>query len=397
MTSVEKPGTCPVHSINPFEARPAGEWIAQFDQLRDEAPLISNEFGVPHYIVTRYEDMMAVYQDAKTFSSRAVSVFDPEPGYKWIPEMLDGDEHRQWRKQLGPLFSPKEADKLEDKIRARAIELIEPIVNGTECDFMEAFAFKYPTSIFLELMGLPVEDLDKLMVWEHDILHATGDTEEVTRTRMAAMNAVIEYFGSIIEARREHPQDDLISQALAFEIDGEPVSADDMNSFCLLMFMAGMDTVSATLGLIFHHLAANPDHRQMILDDEELIPSAIEEFIRAYAIVVPARQATKDTEVAGCPIRKGEMLSLPLNAATRDGNVYDDATEIILDRSPNNHIGFGAGPHRCLGSHLARRELRIALEEWHKRIPHYRLAENAAPMEMGSQLGLNSVPIVWDR
>jgi len=392
MTSVDSSGTCPVHTINPFEPRPVEDWIAEYDRLREEAPIVTNDFLAPHFIVTRYEDILGVYQDAETFSNRAVSVFDPDPPYKWIPEMLDGNEHRQWRKQLGPLFGPRQAQRLEEKIRRRAIETIEPLVGRSDVEFMDDFAFKYPTSIFLELMGLPVEDLDNLMVWEHVILHATG--EDIAQRRMEAMGAVIAYFADIIADRRENPQDDLISEALAFEIDGAPVTAEDMNAFCLLMFMAGMDTVSATLGLIFNHLAVNPHHRRQILDDPELIPSAIEEFIRAYAIVVPARQATKDTEIAGCPIKKGQMISVPLNAATRDENFFDDATEVILDRSPNNHIGFGAGPHRCLGSHLARLELRIALEEWHKRIPHYSLAEGAVPKSTGGQLGLDSVPLV---
>ncbi|MFZ2178015.1 MAG: cytochrome P450 [Rhodococcus sp. (in: high G+C Gram-positive bacteria)] len=394
MSTLEPTSTCPVHSLNPFEPRPAGEWIAEYDRLRDEAPIVQNTFGNPHYIVTGYDDILSVYQDPETFSSRAVTVFDPDPTYKWIPEMLDGNEHLQWRKQLGPLFSPKAMERLEEKVRGRAIDLIEAIAGRDNCDFMEDFAFQYPTSIFLELMGLPVEDLDKLMIWEHEILHTTGVGEEVGVRKLAAMNAVITYFGTIIDERRKNPQDDLISQALTFEIDGKPVTQADMNSFCLLMFMAGMDTVSATLGLIFHHLAENPDDRQRLVDDPDLIPTAIEEFIRAYAIVIPARQATKDTEIAGCPIRAGEMVSLPLNSATRDETAFDDATTVKIDRTPNNHIGFGAGPHRCLGSHLARRELKIALEEWHKRIPNYRLAEGASPKETGSQLGLDSVPLV---
>lgn len=396
MSTPEAPATCPVHSFNHQEEAPFGARFARYDKLRDEAPIIKNEYPNEHFVVTRYEDILAVFQDAETFSSSAVEVLDPNPSYKWIPEMLDGDEHFQWRRQLGPLFSPKSISKLDDKVRERTITLIDEIAKGDSCNFMEAFAFQFPTSIFLDLMGLPASDLKQFMAWEHEILRVSAGAEETHERQAAAMGAVNEYFSSIIAERRVTPGDDLISHALAFTIDGEPVTDSDMGSFCLLMFMAGLDTVSSTLGLIFMHFANNPDDRKRIVDDPSLIPSAIEELIRAYAIVMPSRKAMSDTEVAGCPIRAGQMVNLPLNAATRDGSVFEDATSVIIDRSPNNHIGFGAGPHRCLGSHLARRELKIALEEWHKRIPDYRLREGAAPKDSGAMIGLDEVPLVWD-
>ncbi|MDL9938086.1 cytochrome P450 [Gordonia sp. ABSL1-1] len=397
MSTTEPAQTCPVHNFNHYQEMPFGEKIKFYDQIRDEAPIVRNEFANGHYIVTGYEDILSVYQNAKVFSSSAVTVFDPNPNFKWIPEMLDGDEHRQWRKQLGPLFSPKVVEGLEDKVRERAVTLISSIKEKGSCDFIQDFALQYPSFIFLELMGLPFEDLETFLHWEDEILHVAAGPEETARRRAAASIAVTEYFRKVIEARRAEPRDDLISKALEFEIDGKPVTQEDMESFCILMFMAGLDTVTATLGMIYHHLASNQDDRQAIVDDPELIPSAIEEIIRAYAIVIPSRKALEDTEIAGCPIKAGEMISLPLNAATRDEAAFDDAKEIQLDRSPNNHIGFGAGPHRCLGSHLARRELRIALEEWHRQIPVYRLRADSAPTEKGGQLGPSgNIFLEWD-
>ncbi|GAC70340.1 cytochrome P450 [Gordonia soli] len=397
MSTTDSAPTCPVHDFNHYAELPYGEKIEFYDRLRDEAPLIRNEFANGHYIVTRYEDILSVYQNAKTFSSSAVTVFNPNPTFKWIPEMLDGDEHRQWRKQLGPLFSPKAVEGLEQKVRERAIEVIESIAVRGSCDFMADFANQYPSFIFLDLMGLPFEDLDTFLHWEDEILHVSGEPEETARRRTAATIAVTEYFRTVIDARRAEPRDDLISKAIEFEIDGEPVTQDDLESFCILMFMAGLDTVSATLGSTFYHLATHPEDRRAIVDDPELIPSAIEEILRAFAIVIPSRKAMADTEIAGCPVKAGDMISLPLNAATRDEAVFDDAKEVQLDRSPNNHIAFGAGPHRCLGSHLARRELRIALEEWHRLIPDYRLASKSAPTEAGGQLGPSgNIFLEWD-
>ena len=202
-------------------------------------------------------------------------------------------------------------------------------------------------------------------------------------------------FAAIVAERREQPQDDIISKAIEYQIDGKPVSDADLLSFCLLMFMAGLDTVTMTLGWSFLHLARNPEDRIRIAEQPESIPRAVEEFLRAYAIVIPARKVTADVEVQGCPLKAGDMVSLPLVAATRDDNAFANATIIDIERSPNNHIAFGAGPHRCLGAHLARRELKIAMEEWHKRIPSYALAPGAELVEYGGQIGLESLPLVW--
>ncbi|WP_280231715.1 cytochrome P450 [Nocardia cyriacigeorgica] len=390
---------CPVLNFNYRELKPVGTWHATYDRLRAEAPLYRNEFGPGFWSVVNYEGILHILQRPEIFSNSVVTPLDPDPQYKWIPEMLDGSEHLQWRKQLGPLFSPKAVEALEDKVRSRAVDLIEAIVaKGTgSCDLMAEFAQQYPTTVFLELIGLPIDELDQFMAWEHAILHSSSDDlEELARIRSEAMQAVQARFVSIIAERRAEPRDDIISKAIAFEVDGRPVSDDDLLSFCLLMFMAGLDTVSVSLGWSFHHLATHPEDRRRIVEEPELIPSAIEEFLRAYAIVVPARKVLHDTEVQGCPMKAGDMVNFPLAAATRDEAAFHQASTIDIERNPNNHIAFGAGPHRCLGSHLARRELRIALEEWHKRIPEYHIAPGAELLETGGQLGLTSLPLGWD-
>ena len=397
MSTTEPASACPVHEFNHYAELPFGEKLAFYDKLRDEAPIIRNEFANGHWVVTRYEDILRSYQNWKVFSNSAVTVFNPNPTFRWIPQMLDGDEHKQWRKQLNPLFSPKHVERLEDKVRERARALIQTIAAKGSCDFMQDFALQYPSFIFLDLMGMPFEDLDTFLHWEDEILHASGSAEENAQRRAVATTELTEYFRGLIEERRAEPRDDLISKAIAFEIDGKPTTQEDLESFCILMFMAGLDTVTATLGTTFLHLATHQDDRQAIVDDPDLIPSAIEEMLRAYAIVIPSRKVLEDTEIAGCPVKAGEMVCLPLNLATRDQTAFEDATEVQLDRSPNNHIAFGAGPHRCVGSHLARRELRIALEEWHRLIPEYRLSPESAPTESGGQLGpTGNIFLEWD-
>jgi cytochrome P450 len=236
------------------------------------------------------------------------------------------------------------------------------------------------------------------MAWEANILHSNGTTpEEIGRNRMAAMSAVSGYLRSVIAERRARPGQDLISEAIGFEIDGRPVTDEEVTSYCFFMFMAGLDTVAAALGYALYHFATHPGDRQRIVADPALIPAAIEEILRAYAFTIPARKVKKDIEVGGCPIAAGSMVQLPIRAATRDERAFAGGAEVRIDRTPNNHIAFGAGPHRCLGSHLARHELVIALEEWHKHIPDYRLADDAAIFEVGRSSGPDSVPLRWDR
>jgi cytochrome P450 len=386
---------CPVLRYSPHEPRPIGEWAAFFDQLRADAPVVRNTFADGYYVLTRYEDILGAYQDPETFSNDAVTVLEPDPSYLWIPHML-GDEHRQWRRLLGPDFSPTTIGKLDDRIRSWAIELIDSLAARGECDVITDFSFYYPTTIFLGLMGLPPEDLGRFMEWESSILHSHGATpEEIVANRTGAMAAVSGYFRSVIADRRAHQGDDLISHAIDFEIDGRLVTDDEVTSYCFFMFMAGLDTVAAALGYALYHFATHPGDRQRIIADPTLIPTAIEEILRAYAFTIPARKVTRDIEVAGCPIAAGSMVQLPIRAATRDSRAFDGGADIRIDRTPNNHIAFGAGPHRCLGSHLARHELTIALEEWHKRIPDYRLADGAAIFEVGRSSGPDSVPLSW--
>jgi cytochrome P450 len=390
-------GQCPVLSYSPHERRPIGEWAAFFDQLRADAPVVRNTFAGGYYVLTRYEDILGAYQDPETFTTNAVTVFEPDPSYRWIPHMLGGDEHRQWRRALGPYFSPKAIGALDDRIRGRAAELTDALAARGECDVIADFSFYYPTTIFLGLMGLPPDDLPRFMAWESSILHSNGSTpEEVERNRMAAMTAVFDYFRTVVTERRARPGDDLISHAIGFEVDRRPVSDDEVTSYCFFMFMAGLDTVAAALGYALYHFATHPGDRQRIVADQALIPAAIEEILRVYAFTIPARKVSKDIEVGGCPIAAGSMVQLPIRAATRDSSAFAGGADVRIDRTPNNHIAFGAGPHRCLGSHLARHELIIALEEWHKRIPAYRLADAAAIFEVGRSSGPDSVPLRWD-
>lgn len=387
----------PVGEFSHLESGAVLSHVEAIDGLRQMHPFVRSTDGPGFWVLASAELVHEALQRPEVFSNSVVTVHDPNPPFKWIPEMLDPPEHTKWRQLLAPHFAPRTMEELDGRVRDCCIEIIDSFAGRGHCDFLRDFAWRYPTTIFMELMGLPLEDLDQFLEWEHEILHLNA-AEDPDRSRARqAMVAVQGYFASLIEDKRQHPGDDLISSALEWTIDGEPISYPDMLSWCLLMFMAGLDTVSIQLSYSFWHLARHDEDRARILAEPSIIPDAVEELLRAFAFVAPARKVRQDTDFHGCPLRTGDMVLVPLSAATRDPAAFSDPESIVLDRSPNNHIAFGAGPHRCLGSHLARRELRIALEEWHQRIPHYRLTDGVEITEHGGGLyGIDALELSWD-
>lgn len=387
----------PVLDFNPAPGvRPAGETHALFDSLREQGPAFKSSFEPEFWVLTRYDLILEAYQDPELFSSSAIAVMFPEPAYRWIPEMLDPPEHTIWRRVLRPFFTPARAQSMRDRIRRRCAELIDDLAPRGSADFVADFARKYPTTIFLEFMGLPVDRLPEFLEWVDLILHQPATAPGRAESRRQAMGQLAGFFHQLIARRRRDPQDDMVSAAISLHINGQPVSDEDLTSLCILLFLAGLDTVTAALSYGFWHLARHDADRARIAADPGGIPAAVEELLRAYAAVLPARKVTRDTTFHGCPMKAGDMVMLPINAATRDGRVFPDPHVVDFDRHPNRHIAFGAGPHRCLGAHLARQELQIALAEWHARIPDYHIPADAPVIEYANQvLGLHTLPLAW--
>ena len=349
-----------------------------------------NEF----WLVTRMADIRHAMQHPEVFSNTAIAVPDPDPPYMQIPEMLDPPLHTRWRHLLSPLFAPGAVAALE----GRATRLFEDILDEVEpqggCDYVADVALRFPNTIFMEIMGLPPSDAGQFLVWEEAILHAPSLADsraDDARTELAA------YFVELFDDRRRHPREDLLSKAVRFEIDGAPVSQDDLLSLCILLFMAGLDTVAMQLSFSMYHLATHDGDRRTLVEHPEKQPAAMEEFLRYYSFVTPGRKVMRDTTLGGCPLSAGQMIWIPLASANRDPREFPAADEVLIERADNRHIAFGAGPHRCVGSHLARQELRIALAGWLRRIPDFHLAEGAVLTEhAGGQIGITSVPLVWD-
>ena len=382
----------PEIDFDPFGApRPAGTTHPMLDELREQCPAFHSS-ARDFWVLTRYTDIVAAYQDTDANSSRAISVIDPSPAYQWIPVMLDPPEHTTWRRLLGPFFTPARVAAMEDDIRRRCVELIDALAPAGSCDFVADFARRFPTTVFLEFMGLPVDRLDEFLEWEYAILHPPPDGGG----RAEAMGKLTACFQELIGRRRAEPRDDLVSAATDFELDGRPVTDGELLQLCNLLFLAGLDTVTAQLSYSFWHLARHDADRARIASEPEIIPDAVEELLRAYSLVLPARKRTEDGDVHGCPVKTGDMVMLPLAMANRDPRVFPHPDTVDFDRKENRHIAFGVGPHRCLGTHLARLELRVALQEWHRRIPDYRVPDGATPMEHASLvLGLDTLPLTW--
>jgi cytochrome P450 len=378
------------------ETTHAGGYLALFDKWREASPVARSTLGTGFWMLTQFEDIRQAAHNSQVFSSSAVRALEPDPPYVWNPLMLDPPRHTTFRKLLTPRFAPGQVDKLDSGIRTWCAELIDRIAGKGECEFVEEFAVQFPAAVLLDLLGLPNSELATFVGWEHTVLHSTPESDPDHILAFTAMGELAVYLTGVLEERRAEPADDLISYLPQCTVDREPIADEDILNILMVLFLAGLDTTTAQISYLFYHLATHPEDRARIIADPELMPSAVEECLRFYGIVTPARKLTVDTEIAGCPMKAGEMVAIAFPSANRDEREFPNANTFDLERSPNRHFAFGAGPHRCLGSHLARREMCIALEEWHRRIPAYSLVPDATITEHGGGvLGLNELPLKW--
>ncbi|WP_238006548.1 cytochrome P450 [Dactylosporangium sp. AC04546] len=372
------------------------------DRLRDGCPVAHSEVMGGFWVVTRYQDCRFVLQNPGLFSSVQMTV----PHYQKtalgpdIPTQIDPPDHGKYRKILNPLLSPRVVAALQPRMHGLVGELIDSIIEAGRCDFIADFAVPYPSLIFVPLMGLPESDLDTFLDWKNKILH-TFDPEEKKKV-FASVNAELEaYFTEVFNERRRRadPGDDLVGSLAKARFDGErPLSLEEFVGITTLLWSAGLDTVTAQLSLAIHRLATRPDLRDQLAADLSLVPYAVEELMRFDGLVNDCRKATTDIELGGKTIKAGDMVMVMYGAAGRDPEQFPDPYRIDFTRHPNPHFGFGGGIHRCAGSHLARTEMRVAMEEIHRRMPHYSL-DPAKPVgrHFGYVRGLDSLHLLIDR
>ena len=350
--------------------------------------------GEGTWMIVRAEDQRRVLQDAVTFSSNR-RIFSSALGEDWpvIPLETDPPDHVKYRSMLNPLLSPRRVADMEPMVRARAVELIEAIkARGTSCDVMTDFAFPFAVSIFLQFLGMSTERLTEFVGWANNLFH--GKPEQ----RTAAAKTVIEFLREKAAERRIEPGDDFMTFVVNAEIDGRKLNDDEVRGISVLLFSAGLDTVAAAIGLDLYHLTRVPDDQKLLRENPSKILLASEEMLRAYATITPIRVATRDVELGGVFIKKGDQVACPSMVANRDPCEFADPDRIDFDREDNRHTAFAYGPHRCIGSHLARREIVIGLEEWLARIPEFRIKDGTAPISYGGFVfGVENLILDWSQ
>jgi cytochrome P450 len=352
-----------------------------WDDLRERCPVAhSDRFGGT-WLPTRHEDVSKVAHDTEHFSSRGVIVSDfrplaPAPVGFAPPITSDPPFHDKARRILLPAFSPKAVAPLEDLTRTFCAELVDELladVIAGDRDVVDAateYTQHIPVRVIAHMLGVPKEDGPKFRTFIHRILEKPGQSGPIDEE-----DTMIFYLQEIIAAHRESPSDDLVSYLLEQEIDGQPLDDGHVEGTVALALIAGIDTTWSAIGASLWHLAQYAEDRQRLLDEPELMTFAVEEFLRFYAPVTMARMVAEDTELGGCPVHEGDWVLLPFPAANRDPEAFEDADRFVIDRRKNRHAAFGLGIHRCLGSNLARMELRVAIEEWLRRVPDYELAD----------------------
>jgi len=349
--------------------------------------------GMPSWIFCRAEDIRAIFTDTEHFTSSGRPTLSHMLGETWsvIPVDTDGADHAAYRMLLNPLFSPARIAKLEGRARKLARELIAGFAGNGGCELIGDFARPLPVTIFLSLMGFPLERMKEFLEWEACIISGTDLSD-----RQWAVTNIKAFLLDAIADRRANPGNDLLSEIVSGDLRGRAPTDTELMGMAMNLFLGGLDTITSMAGWHFRHLAMHPEHQAALRADPALIPTALEELLRAYALVTMNRLCVKPVTIRGVTIMPGDFVTVSTPLAGRDPHAFDEPNEIRLDRAPT-HTTFAYGRHRCLGIHLARKELTIMLEEFLATIPEFRIEPGAeVPMHLGAQMGLDALPLVWD-
>ncbi len=361
-----------------------------WDDLRQRCPVAHTGRYGGVYFPSRYADVRAIAYDPEHFSSRRVVVRETPVPAASPPITSDPPAHGPARRLLLPAFSPAAVKRLEPRTREICVELIDRLVGRASCDAAVDYAQHVPVRVIAHMLGLPEADGDRFRTWIHMALEEGITDAARNRQAIGEMEA---YFREQVARRRAAPGEDLISFLLGAELDGRPLGEAHLLGTLRLLLIAGIDTTWSAIGASLWHLAAHPADRRRLVAEPGLIATALEEFLRAYAPVTMAREVAKETALGGCTFAPGQMVLLSFPAANRDPAAFPDADRVVIDRAENRHAAFGLGIHRCLGSNLARMELRVALEEWLRRIPDFSLAAATVSWSQGTVRGPRRLPV----
>ncbi len=355
--------------------------------LRDAGPVV---FMNGHYYLTRREDVLSALRNPKVFSSTILQ--PPAHPLPVLPLAYDPPEHTRYRKILQPFFSPHALSKSRPVLERHAAEMIGTLARQGKCEAMADFARLYPFQVFLDLYGLPLEDRDRLIGWKNAVV---ADKPLLSQAEIDQGFLLLEYLADVIAQRRQNPGSDMLSQVMASDGDFSDLELLGMSH---LLILAGLDTVTAAMGFSLFELARRPPLRDALRDNPRQIRVFIEEIVRLEpSAPVAPRITTQYVEVGGMTLPPGTSVRLFMAAVNRDDNDAMSTNELVMDGKVHRHWGFGGGPHRCLGSHLARIELTVIVAEWLKQIPDFELPPDYAPeINFPSHsFALKALPLHW--
>ncbi len=371
-----------------------------WDQLRGTCPVAHTDRYGGAWLPVTHADVSAVARDTDHFSSDGAVLSNKPPRDQWIsmapiggapPITSDPPFHADARRLLLPAFSPQVVAEWEPEIRRLCNDLIDNMGDIETVDAAVQYAQNIPVYVIARMLGLPLEDSDYFRETVHMVLEEIGAE---FGERQGAFEKLDAYLGMHVRDHIENPKDDLIGFLLNAKIYDQPLSPEHVVGTIILLMVAGIDTTWSSIGSSIWHLAQHPSDLQRMVNEPELLPTAIEELLRMYAPVTMARIVSQDAEIGGCPVKRGDSVLLPFPAANRDPEVFPDADKVIIDREENRHVAFGLGIHRCLGSNLARLELRVAVEVFIQRFPKFELANpSAVTWSLGQVRGPRKLPV----
>ena len=371
-----------------------------WDELRQTCPVAHTDRYGGAWLPVRHEDISAIARDTDHFSSEGAVLANKPPREEWIstapiggapPITSDPPFHADARRLLLPAFSPQVIAEWEPEIRRLCNELIDNLEGLDVVDAAVQYAQNIPVYVIARMLGLPLEDSDYFRDTVHLVLEEIGAEFGDRRAGFEKLDA---YLAVHVRDHIENPKDDLIGFLLNAKIYDQPLSPEHVVGTIILLMVAGIDTTWSSIGSSIWHLAHHPSDLARMVAEPELLPTAIEELLRAYAPVTMARIVSQDAEIGGCPVKQGDSVLLPFPAANRDPDVFENADTVIIDREANRHVAFGLGIHRCLGSNLARLELRIAVEVFINRFPKFELADpGAVTWSLGQVRGPRKLPV----
>lgn len=403
-TSIDERAKVPAHvppelvwdnSFDAFTAEGDDPWQA-IARLHDGPPLIwatDASYGRPGWVLTRFDLINEAFLDHEHFSGEREGMPASMLGVnmRLNPIEFDPPDHYGHRRNLNPVFTPKAVGAMGDAVRRTCRELVDRFAGKGGCDFIHDFAVPFPTYVFLDVMDMPREMAGEFLGWEEDLMRASDPMQ-----RVAAARAIYAYLEAHMARQEQHPTNDLNRAITGAMFGDRPLDHVEKMGMYYVLYVGGLDTVYSTLGWIMRHLAMDSELQERLRGNPELIPDAVEEFARLYSVVITHRSVRSDFTFHGVPMKAGEEVNMPLMLADRDPLVFPDPQRADIERKPR-HIAFGTGVHNCLGVHLAKRELRMVVEEFLSRFRNIRIAEGEAyRYHTGRTFGIDYLPLVWD-